>query len=182
MIVVRDGEREIGRIYAAGDLLEQALAEMPVHAKISNLHADLGAAWDTPRRWAIIRAYYGIRRERIAAGDRICPYELGLERFLTPIEAQLWQDIRGMGLPFYMQYPVGKRFVDFGDPVQQIAIEADGAAYHTPEKDAQKTAELQALGWMVFRIKGRDTFGEVGTKKIGEIARWYGRYEHEQGE
>lgn len=158
----------------AHSVLKAALmADRPKAAKASQLYADLGDAWDTPRRWQIIREYYRIRHDDIM--DRGAdPYELGLERFWTPIEFQVWQDVRGLGLPFYMQYPVGRRFVDFGDPVRNIAIEADGARWHDPAKDAIKDAELKAAGWWVIRIKGRDTYGILGTNLIRELAHYYG--------
>lgn len=174
-------------ILSTEGLVEKLIADIPRRDRIAQLFDDLPKAWDTPHRWKIIREYYAIRKEAIAEAyeGQINPYELGLERFLTPIEAQLWQDIRGLGLPFFMQYPVGRRFVDFGSPYHQIAIEADGAAYHSPEKDAIRDAELHAAGWMVFRIKGRDTWGVRGTNEIKKIARWCGKHydlEDEDGE
>lgn len=164
-----------GRIVSGDALVEWLIADMPVSRRVNELRAELPRAWNTPRRWSIIREYYRLRHDSIMRG-RFDPYELGLEVYLTPIEAQLWQDIRGMGLPFFMQYPVGRRFVDFGSPAHQIAIEADGAAWHNPEKDAQKNAELARHEWMVFRIKGRDTWGERGTEEIRKIARWCGQH------
>lgn len=166
----------VGRIYSAEELSEQLKAEWPKFRRIDKLHRELGESWHTPRRWKIIRDYYSIRKDDIERGRKMNPYELGLERFLTPIESQLWQDIRGMYLPFLMQYPVGCRFVDFGDPVQKIAIEADGKAFHSRDKDAIRDEELYAHGWTVYHIAGRDTYGKTGTKKIQEIAAfWYGR-------
>lgn len=150
-------------------------ADLPNLRRIGELSEELPQAWDTPRRWQIIREYYRIREPMIrACATRFDPYELGLERFLTPIEFQLWQDIRQMGLPFLLQYPVGRRFVDFGCPRYSVAVEADGAAYHTRERDARKTADLAKAGWMVFRIKGRDTYGDTGTRLMREIAHWVG--------
>lgn len=142
----------------------------------SLLHGDaLALAWDTPQRWQIIRDYYKSREEQIERGERIDPYELGLDRFLTPIERLVWGDIRYIGLPFFMQYPVGSRFVDFGDPVQKIAIEADGAAYHEPEADAKKNAELHALGWTVYRFTGSEIYRDKDSQILGDIAALYGR-------
>lgn len=175
MIRMMGEGREVGRLYQPSDFSrEDLLAELRLHSRINALYDELAAAWDTPRRWKIIREYYAIRRPMIMESDRFNPYELGLERYLTPIEWQLWQDIRSIGLPFLMQYPVGRRFVDFGDPRTKFAIEADGAAYHNAEKDAKKNEELHAEGWTVFRCAGRDTYGEKGTRFVRDIARWYG--------
>lgn len=151
-------------------------AEAPKIARAAELREQLGSAWETPRRWAIIREYYRLRHDDIMSGRRRNPYELGLERFLTPIEEQVWQDVRCIGLPFFMQYPVGRRFVDFGDPIKSIAIEADGAAYHNETEDAERDRELLALGWRVVRIRGCDTFGAVGTRILRDVAAFYGKF------
>lgn len=117
---------------------------------------NISAVWDSPKRWNAIRDYYASVLQEIMRGERIDVYASGLGNHMTPIERAIWNDIRVHGLPFYPQYPVGRRFVDFGDPVGRIAIEVDGAAYHTPDGDAQKDSELRADGWSVVRITGRD--------------------------
>tara|TARA_R110000868_G_C10934434_1_gene766598 strand:+ start:145 stop:660 length:516 start_codon:yes stop_codon:yes gene_type:complete len=128
--------------------------------KVDAWRRELNDKWETPERWKIIRRYYKYVEPHILSGLAFCPYELGLGDKLTPIEISLWAELRGEGLPFYLQYPVGRRFVDFGDPVKKIAIEADGAAYHTPEGDRKKNEELQSHGWRVIRVKGRDAVRE----------------------
>ena len=76
----------------------------------------------------------------------------------TPIEDLAWQDIRGAGIPLLPQVPVGRRFVDFGDPYYRIAVEMDGAAYHQDaDKDIARDHELLALGWRVFHLPGYTT-------------------------
>lgn len=76
---------------------------------------------------------------------------------LTPIEQWLWSDIRHHGAVLYPQYPVGKYFVDFASPRLKVAIECDGAAFHRDrEKDAFRQAQIEALGWTVYRISGAD--------------------------
>jgi very-short-patch-repair endonuclease len=143
--------------------------------RVRELREQLERFWDTPKRWQIIREYYAIRSREILDGYRINPYELGLGENLTPIEASLWHEIRRVGLPFYLQYPVGRRFVDFGDPIRRIAIEADGKAFHSKEKDAEKNAELAEQGWAVFRVTGHDaTYKRNNLEKIFRI---YGRDE-----
>jgi very-short-patch-repair endonuclease len=79
---------------------------------------------------------------------------LGIIHF-TPIEYWLWHDIRAVDAVLYPQYPAGRFFVDFGNPVAKVAIECDGAAYHTDQaKDASRDAELERLGWTVYRFPG----------------------------
>jgi very-short-patch-repair endonuclease len=112
--------------------------------------------WHSPRRWVVIRQFYASVMEQILAGERIDVNASEIPAFMTPIERAVWGEIRANGLAFYPQFPVGRRFVDFGDPINQVAIEVDGKNYHTAEGDAQKDAELAALGWYVYRIPGRD--------------------------
>lgn len=76
----------------------------------------------------------------------------------SPIENMAWQVIRAHGkCPLYPQYPVGKYFVDFGNPFVKIAVECDGKEFHTDvEKDKERDIKLSKLGWTVFRISGAD--------------------------
>ena len=82
-------------------------------------------------------------------------HEAGIS--LTPIEAALWSDIRYLGCVFYPQFPVGRYFVDFGNPVAKVAIECDGAEFHQDKaKDEKRQREIEAAGWTVYRITGRE--------------------------
>lgn len=117
----------------------------------------LGDRWtrdkDTPARWQIIRDAYALMLPKIMEG-RVNPYFL--EWDFTPIERLAWMDIRGGGIPMYPQFPVGRVFIDFADPVLKIGVELDGAAYHQHEKDLARDTELAKRGWKIFRVKGRD--------------------------
>ena len=90
----------------------------------------------------------------------IDPYSIkGWFEILTPIEKNVWSDIRRIGLPFYPQYPIGKYFVDFADPVKKIVIECDGREWHQNiEKDLKRQGEIERMGWVVIRILGRETY------------------------
>ena len=74
----------------------------------------------------------------------------------SPIEACVWSDIRGVGVPFYPQIPVLKYFIDFGCPFLKIGIECDGKAWHDSDRDAVRDRHLAAEGWMIFRIEGHE--------------------------
>jgi hypothetical protein len=113
--------------------------------------------------WNAIRTHY--RRncsDIMQAGQSdwgIDPYawdhEAGIR--LTPIEQSLWSEIRAVGAVMYPQYPVGRFFVDFANPVARVAIECDGAKFHlNPNHDAMRQAEIEAEGWTMYRITGRD--------------------------
>lgn len=49
----------------------------------------------------------------------------------TPIERNVWSDIREQGLPFYPQVPVLNYFLDFGCPIDTLR----GARSGSPGKD-----------------------------------------------
>lgn len=102
-------------------------------------------------------------REQYKAGGKQLlegrdPYSVvGAYDRLTPIEEQLWCDIRCAGLPMFMQYPVGPYTLDFGDPERKIGIEADGKAFHDKDRDAARDKRLlEQFGWKVFRVTGAE--------------------------
>lgn len=87
------------------------------------------------------------------------PYSIkGWMEILTPIENNVWHDLRRIGLPFYPQYPIGKYFVDFADPIKKIVIECDGKKYHqNKEKDKKRQKDIEKIGWEIIRIEGWKT-------------------------
>lgn len=110
-----------------------------------------------------IRAYYAKHMPAIMAARRnewgIYAYQWEEEQILsmTFIEFCLWQDIRRNGLVLYPQFPVGRFFVDFGNPVAQVAIECDGAQFHMDAaKDAARQREIERMGWTVYRLTGSE--------------------------
>jgi hypothetical protein len=135
--------------------------------------------------WSRIRAFYREHEAEILAEERC---EWGIDAYtwdngmlrMTPIEKWLWSDIRDCNAIFYPQYPVGRYFVDFGNPVAKVAIECDGYHYHLDkEKDRLRDEELAQMGWKVYRISGADCMtecdpetGNPGTAKafVREIA------------
>lgn len=114
--------------------------------------------------WDRIRAFYRRHHVAIMANPTFWgmdvyawDHEAGIR--LTPIESALWADIRLLSAVLYPQYPVGRRFVDFGNPHAKVAIECDGAAFHTDAAaDRQRQAEIESLGWTVYRFTGRECF------------------------
>ena len=113
--------------------------------------------------WNRIREHYRRNTTAIyAAGASdwgIDPYAWDSEAgiMLSPIEQWLWQDLRHVSAVVYPQYPVAGYFVDFGNPVARVAIECDGAAFHTDRaKDARRQAAIEANGWTVYRFTGSE--------------------------
>jgi len=131
---------------------------------------------DGPGRWAAIRKIY-----KLQEGQGYSPYFVDWGLIFTPIESDAWHYIRLYGLPMYPQFPVGRYFVDFGDPDRRIAIECDGAAFHDADKDKKRDAELLEMGWRVFRFpgwslrKGEDDEGSARNRFRHIAEGYYGR-------
>lgn len=86
------------------------------------------------------------------------PYIVDWGRIFTPIEEDGWYYVRTMGLKMFPQYPVGRFFVDFGDPWKHVAIECDGQQWHNAERDAKRDRELADMGWRVLHLSGSELF------------------------
>jgi very-short-patch-repair endonuclease len=82
---------------------------------------------------------------------------------MSPIEKQTWYALKFIGhAPMYPQYPVGKYFVDFGNPIVKVAIECDGKEFHQDKKkDQERDEQLKDLGWTIYRITGSEINGEL---------------------
>jgi len=106
--------------------------------------------------------------------DNVCkwtdPYQIGFDfiSIFSPIEKITWDALRYYGhAPFYPQYPVGKYFLDFGNPIVKVGIECDGKQFHKDkEKDLQRDIELKELGWIIYRISGSDCNKTINTYDI----------------
>jgi len=74
----------------------------------------------------------------------------------TSIERLLEAALRAAGVPAEREHRVGRFSVDFALPARRIAIEADGAYWHSLPKqqraDARKDAYLTSAGWRVLRF------------------------------
>lgn len=121
------------------------------------------------QNWKAIKAFYEASQEAILSAGKndwgIDPYAWETFMFLTPIERAFWNDLREEGCVMYPNFPVGRFFVDFANPCARIAIECDGAKYHTDvERDAARQREIEALGWTVYRLSGR------ACKQLDEIS------------
>jgi very-short-patch-repair endonuclease len=126
-----------------------------------------------PNDWDAIRTFYALWNPLILVecSDEwaMDPYEWEIMGaiHLTPIERWLWHDIRKHNAVLYPQYPVGRFFVDFANPVAKVAIECDGEAYHQDKaRDASRDEELRAKGWRVYRITGRDCRSEFNEETM----------------
>lgn len=114
---------------------------------------------DWKKQLGDIRHAYKQFEARIKAGGadwmEFEPYTVGdWAAIFTPIEQAVWGDIRASGMPLWPQLPVGRFFVDFGNPVARVAIECDGQDYHDAIRDSERDLELMKLGWTTYRIPG----------------------------
>lgn len=110
----------------------------------------------TYRKWGALRKFYEIQTPH---GYTPYPCEIDWFRVLgSPAEELAQQVIRGSGLDMWPQYPVGRYFVDFGDPYKKIALEVDGRDYHDIDRDRVRDAELFNLGWIVYRVSGAEAY------------------------
>jgi hypothetical protein len=101
------------------------------------------------------------------------PYEVDWPSLFTPIEYALWSQIRAEGIVLYPQHPVAGYFVDFGHPLARVAVECDGAAFHTDKaKDMVRQRAIEAKGWRVYRLTGKACmrdFTEEENEETGAI-------------
>jgi very-short-patch-repair endonuclease len=110
-------------------------------------------------RFRAIRANYETKKRAVDDGlsswSQGDPYRIAdWVRLFTPIEYAAWCEIRCAGLPMWPQFPVGRFFADFANPVARVALECDGKAYHDVAKDAQRDREFEGMGWTVIRAPG----------------------------
>lgn len=136
----------------------------------------VGAATNFRDRFVAIRRYYAAAIpyiEKSPANEwAVDVYEINWPLYFTPIEYALWNDIRAAGLVMYPQFPVGRFFVDFGNPVARVAIECDGRGHIGREaEDASRQAEIESMGWRVYRLTGKECFADDSTIENGDTGK-----------
>lgn len=103
--------------------------------------------------------YYKVMEPLIIQGrGRFDIYDLGdsIIRRMTPIEKEFFMDTRIIGnCQLFPQYPVGKYFLDFGNPFHKIGVECDGKDFHDRDKDRDRDKDIYlSHGWIIFRLGG----------------------------
>lgn len=145
-----------GRLITAADVWEEVVALLTFPGEFLEVRAGM----ELGERFRRIKHNYRRKQAMVDAGIddwfHSDPYEIAdWMSVFTPIESALWCDIRGRGLDLWPQLPVGRFFVDFGNPVSRIAVECDGKEWHQDAaKDCARDQELEAMGWEVVRIPG----------------------------
>jgi very-short-patch-repair endonuclease len=95
----------------------------------------------------------GDKRRKLARNMRSNP---------TDAERKMWRLLRGRrldGLKFKRQAPIGRHIVDFVCLEHHLVIEVDGGQHGYASaivRDADRTAQLEAMGYIVMRFWNRD--------------------------
>ena len=73
---------------------------------------------------------------------------------MTKVEWFVWSRLRARkvgGYKFRRQVPIGPYFADFACLAARFVVEVDGEG-HDADRDARKTARLEAGGYRVYRV------------------------------
>lgn len=118
--------------------------------------------YDVFKKREIIKAKYDKIRSYIFENKSsyVNPYIVPWESVLNANETNLFHCFRASGFPMYPQFPVGKYWVDFGNPFYKVAIEADSKTFHTIEKDIDRDFDLKKMGWTVYHIPSSLSFSK----------------------
>lgn len=91
-----------------------------------------------------------------------------LYRDITPAEIKMEEAVAKLGVPYRIQFPYylwGVRFFpDFLLPTLKLIIEVDDESHNERKKkeaDAQRTQELNALGWTVVRCTNQEALDDA---------------------
>jgi len=87
-----------------------------------------------------------------------------LRRCATTAEARLWHHLRGrqLGVKVRRQHPIGPFIADFCILEQRVVIELDGGIHATQvERDAARTALLEAAGYRVIRFTNAQVLDQI---------------------
>lgn len=97
------------------------------------------------------------------------PYILDWSKHLNEIQFNIWLQIRCIGVWLYPFYPIGNKFINFGNPYEKVGIEILYEDFI--EEKENKIKLFEENGWKVFRISSRyDTLSveELYEKQYGK--------------
>lgn len=80
---------------------------------------------------------------------------------LTPIEEMLFAALRERGLTPTVQHGIDGFRVDFAFPGHQLAVEADGRAWHDATRDEYRDRRLRTRGWETVRFSGSQIYRDA---------------------
>jgi very-short-patch-repair endonuclease len=102
---------------------------------------------------------------------RLTPVARKLRAERTEAEERLWNYLRARrleGEKFVSQFQIGPYVADFACRTARLAIEVDGGQ-HCAEKDAARTAAIEAYGYRVIRFWNHEVLAE--TESVLEAIR-----------
>ena len=94
----------------------------------------------------------------------------------TPAERMLWRVLRDRavnGLKFRRQHPLDGFVLDFFCPEAKLCVELDGGVHDDQqERDAERTAQLQARGLRVIRFRNEEVIEDIPSvlRRIAKAA------------
>lgn len=124
-----------------------------------------GYSWD--ERKTIRNIYNSLDKSDLGRND---PYIIDLK--FSPIEYDMWYSLRVHSNTRYFrpEFPIGKYFADFADPIHKIVIECDGKEFHTDfEKDKIRQREIEKLGWIVLRFNPKQILSNIHDGKLLDL-------------
>ena len=152
-------------------------ARLHIHLVSSFTHHDMDPEKATSRGVDLLRQYI----EFAASGGRELAGEASGEP-LNPFELDVLQRLEERGIPVVPQYGVAGYRIDFacGHPDEPgrmvLAIEADGASYHSAqtarERDRLRQAALEDRGWTFHRIWSTNWFRNKSEELDRAVAAW----------
>jgi very-short-patch-repair endonuclease len=82
---------------------------------------------------------------------------------MTPAEERLWYGLRGWKVgKFRRQHPLGRFVLDFYCAAGKLCVEVDGDVHDAQaERDAERTAVLNAAGIHVLRFRNEEVLGDT---------------------
>lgn len=116
-----------------------------------------GVVGEDYRRWpkTVQDRFHAIRQlyKYEPIRDSLRPYKCFLP-IMSDIEEIFFERLRATRTLLYPQFPIGKRFVDFGNPAWKIGVEVDGLRWHQdPSKDYERAKEIMGMGWRLFHVR-----------------------------
>ncbi len=108
----------------------------------------------------------------MGATDKAYKHARRLRRQLSLPEKLLWVRLRGAGVRFRRQHPLGPHILDFYCPAAKLAIEVDGSAHDfgdRPQRDDKRIEWLDNEGIKVLRIPAKDVLADPDAVADGLV-------------
>ncbi len=115
---------------------------------------------------------FGGTKEARAGREGLRENAKRMRREPTPAEARFWHYAKNRGIggmKFRRQVAVGPFIADFLCTEERLIVEIDGGQ-HGEERDAERDAQLKALGFLVLRFWNSDVLMDMSAVVDGILA------------